>query len=254
LSFSRKRESSSMNGVCHMEILNSLFSSIKEDSSIHQIFAGVHWTAVVSKYCGLSSTFQDPPPHRTVTDVGALTQKSALELATYSKSDIQFEASIGMAALNSLIEINESQCVELNAFDVLAEQGTDKKIAIVGHFPFIPKLRKLARTLWVLEMNLRPGDLPAEKAAEILPQADVIGITGTAFINHTIDELLGLCKRESWVMMIGGTSPLSSVLFDYGVDMIAGSKVIDSQRAVDCISQGATFRQIQGIKHLVMKK
>jgi len=237
-----------------MEILNSLISSIKEDHAIHQIITGVHWTAVVSRYCGLSSTFQDPPPHRPIEGVGSLTKKTALELAEFTRSDIQLEASIGMAALNSLIEVDEKQCIELNAFDELAKQGKEKKIAIVGHFPFIPKLRKLARTLWVLEMNLRPGDLPAEKAEVILPQADVIGITGTAFINHTIDGLLSLCKKDSWVMMIGGTTPLSPVLFDYGVDMIAGSKVIDSQRAINCIGQGATFRQIKGIKHLIMKK
>lgn len=237
-----------------MEILNSLISSIKEDHAIHQIITGVHWSAVVSKYCGLSSTFQDPPPHRPIEGVGNLTEKTALELAEFAKSDIQLEASIGMAALNSLIEVNEKQCIELNAFDELAEKGKDKNIAIVGHFPFIPKLRKLAHSLWVLEMNLRPGDLPAEKAEEILPQADVIGITGTAFINHTIDGLLSLCKKDSWVMMIGGTTPLSPVLFDYGVDMIAGSKVIDPQKAINCIGQGATFRQIEGIKHLIMKK
>ena len=237
-----------------MEILNSLISSIKEDHAIHQIIIGVHWTAVVSRYCGLSSTFQDPPPHRPIEGIGNLTKKTALELAEFARSDTQLEASIGMAALNSLIEVDEKQCIELNAFDELAEQGREKKIAIVGHFPFIPKLRELARTLWVLEMNLRPGDLPAEKAEEILPQADVIGITGTAFINHTIDGLLSLCKKDSWVMMIGGTTPLSPVLFDYGVDMIAGSKVIDPQKAITCIGQGATFRQIEGIKHLIMKK
>ena len=237
-----------------MEILNSLISSIKEDHAIHQIITGVHWTAVVSKYCGLSSTFQDPPPHRPIDGVGNLARRTALELAEFAKSDAQLEASIGMAALNSLIEVNEKQCIELNAFDELAEKGKDKNIVIVGHFPFIPKLRKLARTLWVLEMNLRPGDLPAEKAEEILPQADVIGITGTALINHTLDGLLSHCKKDSWVMMIGGTTPLSPVLFDYGVDMIAGSKVIDPRKAINCIGQGATFRQIEGIKHLIMKK
>lgn len=237
-----------------MEILNSLISSIKEDHTIHQIHTGVHWTAVVSKHCGLSSTFQDPPPHRPIDGVGNLTKKTALELAEFAKSDIQLEASIGMAALNSLIDVDEKQCVELNAFDVLAEKGKDKNVAIVGHFPFIPKLRKLAGTLWVLEMNPRPGDSHAEEAADILPQADVVGITGTSFINHTIDGLLALCKKDSWVMMVGATSPLSTILFNYGVDMIAGSKVIDPQKAIGCISQGATFRQIEGIKHLIMKK
>jgi uncharacterized protein (DUF4213/DUF364 family) len=36
--------------------------------------------------------------------------------------------------------------------------------------------------------------------------------------------------------------------------MIAGSKVVDPQRAIHCISEGATFKQIKGIKHLIMKK
>jgi hypothetical protein len=186
--------------------------------------------------------------------VGKLTQKNALELVGYARSDVQLEASIGMAALNSLIEIDEERCVELNAFEVLAERGKGKDVAIVGHFPFVPKLREIAGRLWVIEKRPREGDLPAEDAGKILPQADVVGITGTCFINHTIDELLGFCRKDSLVMMVGATTPLSPILFDYGVDMIAGSKVIDKQKVIRCISEGATFRQIEGIRHLIMKK
>ena len=237
-----------------MEILDRLIDSINEDHAVHQVVTGIHWTAVLSRHCGLSSTFQDPPPHRTVKDVGSLTEKSALELAAYAGSDIQLEASIGMAALNSLIEVDEKCCARLNAFDVLAEKGKDKNIAIVGHFPFVSKLRKVARKLWVLEKDPRPGDLQAKEAETVLPQADVVGITGTSFINHTLEVLLDHCIKDSWVMMIGATSPFSPILFDYGVDMIAGSKVIDPQKAICCLSEGATFRQLRGIDHLVMQK
>lgn len=237
-----------------MEILDRIIASIKEDHAIHQIVTGIHWTAVMSRYCGLSSTFQDPPPHRMVTDVGRLAEKSALELAAYTGSDIQLEASIGMAALNSLIAIDEKRCARLNAFDVLAEKGKDKDIAIVGHFPFVPKLRKFARNLWVLDKNPRPGDLPSKDAVSVLPRADVVGITGTSFINHTAGELLGLCREDAWVMMIGATSPFSPIMFDYGVDMIAGSKVVYPEKTIRCLSQGATFRQLEGIDHLIMQK
>ncbi len=237
-----------------MKILNELISVLSEDSKVREICCGVHWIAVVSKNCGLASTFRDPSLHRTVRDVGKLTQKNALELVGYARSDIQLEASIGMAALNSLIEIDEERCVELNAFEVLAERGKGKDVAIVGHFPFVPKLREIAGRLWVIEKRPREGDLPAEDAGKILPQADVVGITGTCFINHTIDELLGFCRKDSLVMMVGATTPLSPILFDYGVDMIAGSKVIDKQKVIRCISEGATFRQIEGIRHLIMKK
>ena len=238
----------------HMEILNDLISALTENCKIQEIHTCIHWTAVISRGCGLSSTFQDSRiPHVPVRDAGKLTQKTALEVVEYARSDNLLEASIGMAALNSLIEIDEESCVELNAFEILAEKGRGKNVCVVGHFPFIPRLRKSAGRLWVMEKRPQEGDLSAEEAKNILPLADVVAITGTSFINHTVDELLNLC-RKSFVVMVGATSPLSPVLFDYGVDMIAGSKVVDPQKAIQCISEGATFKQIKGIKHLIMKK
>ncbi len=237
-----------------MEILNDIISTVTEDYKIHEIHTCIHWTAVVSRGCGLSSTFQDDCiPHLPVRDVGKLAQKTALEVVEYARSDNLLEASIGMAALNSLIEIDEDRCVELNAFEILAEKGEGKNVCVVGHFPFIPRMRKLANRLWVIEKRPQEGDLSEEEAENVLPMADVVAITGTSLINHTVDELLSLC-RKSFVVMVGATSPLSPVLFDYGVDMIAGSKVVDPQKAIQYINEGATFKQIKGIKHLIMKK
>ncbi|MDL1958207.1 MAG: DUF364 domain-containing protein [Deltaproteobacteria bacterium] len=237
-----------------MKILNDIISTVTEDHKIREIHTCIHWTAVVSKNCGLSSTFQDDCiPHVPVRDAGNLAQRAALEVVEYARSDNLLEASIGMAALNSLIEIDEDRCVELNAFEILAEKGKGKNVCVVGHFPFIPRMRKLANRLWVIEKRPQKGDLSAEEAENVLPMADVVAITGTSFINHTVDELLSLC-RKSFVVMIGATSPLSPVLFDYGVDMIAGSKVVDPQKAIQCISEGAIFKQIKGIKYLIMKK
>ncbi|RLC27163.1 MAG: hypothetical protein DRH37_11140 [Deltaproteobacteria bacterium] len=237
-----------------MEILDEIITCVKSDSPVRQVFCGIHWTAVVSRYCGLSSTFQDPPPHRPVRDVGGLTGKTALDLVEYARSDSQVEASIGMAALNSLLDVDEDRCDERNAYEILVEKGKGKNVAIIGHFPFVPKLRNQARNLWVLEKNPREGDLPAGEAETVLPSADVVGITGTAFINHTVDRLLRLCRKAAWVMLVGATTPFCPVLFDYGVDMIAGSKVMDAEKAIRCISEGATFRQIKGVRHLIMKK
>jgi uncharacterized protein (DUF4213/DUF364 family) len=98
---------------------------------------------VLSKNCGLASTLHEGHPyHKIVREPGKLRGKSALELAEYAKSDRLLEASIGMAAINSLIDIDETRCIEKNAFDILAEKGSGRNIAIVGHFPWIPKLKK----------------------------------------------------------------------------------------------------------------
>lgn len=235
-----------------MRILDDLISSLKEDSVVKEVYVCVFWTAVVSKNCGLASTLHEGHPyHKVVRDPGKLRGKSALELAEYAKSDRLLEASIGMAAINSLIDVDETRCKEKNAFDVLAEKGRGKNIAVVGHFPWTPKLQKIARNLWVIEQSPREGEFPAEAAEELLPQADVVGLTGTAFTNHTIERLLEL-SRGKFVVLIGPTSPLSSVLFDYGVDVIGGTKVVDAERAIRSITEGAIHRQTEGIKHLNM--
>ncbi len=239
-----------------MKILDDLIQSLKgDDFLVKSVHTCVYWTAVVSKHCGLSSTFREEGPshERGVRDVGRLTQKRALELAEYARSNSLLEASIGMATINSLIEIDESRCLEKNAFDLLLEKGEGKKVAVVGHFPWIPKLRERIKNLWVLEQRLREGDLPAKEADRILPECDVVGITGTSFINHTLEGLLELCKK-AYVVLIGPTSPLSPILFDYGIDAICGSKIVDPDKLIRSISEGATFKEVMGVKLLTLIK
>jgi uncharacterized protein (DUF4213/DUF364 family) len=239
-----------------MKILNDVILSLKgNDFPVKSVHTCVFWTAVVSKHCGLSSTFRDEGPshERGVRDVGSLTRKTALELAEYARSKSLLEASIGMATINSLIDIDESKCIEKNAFEIILEKGQGKHVAVVGHFPWIPKLREKIKDFWVLEQRLREGDLPAKEADKILPQCDVVGITGTSFINHTVEGLLNLCKN-AYVVLVGPTSPLSSVLFEYGIDAICGSKIIDPDQLIRSISEGATFKEVTGVRLLTLTK
>jgi uncharacterized protein (DUF4213/DUF364 family) len=159
-----------------------------------------------------------------------------------------------MASINSLVEIDEKRCVELNAVDLIAEKGKDKRIVIIGHFPFINKLRDISRELRVIEKNPREGDLGEDNVESFLPAAEVVGITGTALTNHTMDALLKLCDPNAYVVVLGDSTPLTPVLFEYGVDAVSGTQVIDSEQALRCVSQGANFRQIKGIRKLTMIK
>jgi hypothetical protein len=194
---------------------------------------------------------QEPPLMRTP---GALLDRSTLELAELALSDRILEAAVGMAAINSLLDVNESMCIEMNAAEIIIEKGTGKRIAVVGHFPFVKRLREKAARLWVIEKNPTEGDLDEHAASEVIPDADVVAVTGTALTNHTLEGLLALCRSDSFVVMLGDTVPLSPLLFDLGVDALSGTRVADTETVLRCVSQGANFRQIKGIRKLTMLK
>jgi len=240
-----------------LKILEDLLSSIRQDGIVKDVRQGPFQTAVLTHNCGLAATSHEYAHHQDIAPVkeaGKLIGKGALEVAKMAYSSSLLEAAVGMATINSLLEVDERNCVALNAKDLIAEKGKDKKVALIGHFPFVPELRQVVKELWVIEQHPREGDFAQSKAESLVPQADVIGITGTAFTNHTIEHLLNLCRSEAYVIVLGGTTPLSPVLFDYGVDAISGTKVIDPDTVLHCVSQGATFRQIKGTRLLTMRK
>jgi uncharacterized protein (DUF4213/DUF364 family) len=239
-----------------MKIIDDLLNSLDYGARLRDIRQGPFQTAVLSRYCGLASTLRDTGHHHKppVKEAGSLLEKTPAELCRLVYSESIPEAAIGLATINSLLEVDETRCQEVNAGDLLAEKGEGKRVAIIGHFPFVPELRKTAKELWVFEQNPTEGDLAADEEEKLLPKADVVGITGTALTNHTIESLLALCDPKAYVVLLGDSAPLSPLLFDYGIDAVSGTRVIEPETVLRCVSQGATFRQIQGIRLLTMKR
>jgi len=191
-----------------------------------------------------------PHGHIQVRDAGRLHHKSARQLAELARSTELLEASIGVAAINSLLEIDDSLAAQLNASEVLMSRGRGKNMALIGHFPFIQQLRETAGQLWVIEQNPVEDEYPAEAAVELLPKAEVVAITSSSLINHTLDGLLSLCSSEATVMLLGPTTPLSPILFNHGVSIISGAIVVDEAAVLRTVGQGASFRQVEGVKLL----
>jgi len=240
-----------------MKILDDLLTTLRRGEIVKDIRQGPFQTAVLTHNCGLATTLRDYSHHQDnapVKEAGRLIGKGALEIAQMAYSPSLLEASIGMATINSLLDIDLGRCVSLNAKDLLAEKGKGRKVALIGHFPFVAELRRVVSELWVLEQHPQEGDFTQSEVGNLVPQADVVGITGTAFTNHTIEHLLGLCRPEAYVIILGGTAPLSPVLFNYGVDAISGTKVVNPEVVLRCVSQGATFRQVKGVRLLTMRR
>lgn len=235
-----------------MDIFERINSALPEGRVI-SVDIGLFWIAVVVEQngiqrCGLAATLSNCEFEHArlpaVEEAGRIEQHSALELANWVYSTSYTEVGVGLATINALLPPIENP-VDLAAEDYIARQGANCQVALIGHFPFVTKLKDWVKKLWVLELNPKEDDLPASAAPEIIPQADILAITATTLINHTFDGIFNLRKPGAKVLLLGPSTPLSPVLFQCGVDVLSGSIVEDPDSVLPLVRQGATFRQVR---------
>jgi hypothetical protein len=242
-----------------INLLRNIISSQKDSYHVSHIHTSVYWTAVLSLRCGLASTLAaalSPSEENQVENAGRLLPAESKALADLSFSPRILEASIGVAAINSMIPIDESLCLDLNAEAEIRRQGKGRRVGVIGHFPFVKRLLAEAKELWVFELpgRDRTGDLIGDEIKRLLPQAEVVAITSTTLINHTLGSILDNVDPTAYKMMVGPSTPLSPILFDYGFDALSGSLVVDSDQVLTYIGQGANFRQVQGVRKVTMRR
>jgi uncharacterized protein (DUF4213/DUF364 family) len=238
-------------------VSRSVFNDLLEqigDAPVQDVLVGTHWTAVVTesggqKCCGLASSQQPNNLHDhnggpAVPDAGSLHHCAGKALAKLALSASPPEVSVGMAAINALLPHQEETWVDLNAETVIANKGADKHVALVGHFPFVRRLRQRVEKLSVLELRPRADDLPAHAAPDVIPEADIVALTSLTLLNGTFDGLMQLCHPGALVLLLGPTTPLSPILFDYGVHILSGSIVTNIEAVLRTIGQGGNFRQV----------
>ncbi len=241
-----------------MSILQEIISTVPDTiPPLRALVVGAYWTIAWAEEAGMAITFRERRHHGggfPVPEAGDLLRMETAELVQWALSPRLLRASIGMAVLNAVLPPHPELEFDLNVKEAIFAEGKGRPVAILGHFPFIPELRQVADPLWVLEMEPAPGDLSADMAPEILPKADVVGLTSSAFVNHTIDDLLDLCRNARLVVLLGGSTPMAPLLLDHGVDIIGGVRFDDPRRAMEDIGQGATYRQIRGMRMVAIAK
>ena len=240
-----------------MRILRELLHSLKNDSPVTAGVLGSHLIALASRRLGLSANLQSPDypdPVVPMQEVETLVGRSARDLANWLLEDELIRAGIGMAALNSLLEVDYSALVEANAKEIIADRSAGKNLMVVGHFPFVEQLQSKVRNLWVMEKAPHEGDLSEEEGYQILPEADVVAITGSSLINRTFERIIANCKLGSFKVMLGPSTPLSPILLDFDLDVIGGALVEDVSTVLNMVKKGVPFRRMQGIRTMVIAK
>ncbi len=223
-----------------MEILNKLIENI-EDYEIKDSLVGVFETIIESKYCGISSTLKPAyrKPYNNIDIIG----NSAKKVAKLALSDNELEASIGIATINSALNRDNLKLKKINAYDLLPNYNN---VGVVGRFPFIKKLKHQINKLYVFELFPQKGEYHSKYLKNYINELDILAITATTLINHTFEELVKYKTNKTKIILLGPSTPLSPILFDYGIDIISGTIIKDKDLFINGIKEGKGFKNLKG--------
>jgi uncharacterized protein (DUF4213/DUF364 family) len=185
---------------------------------------------------------------------GNLRGSSAFDLAHEALSANGLGRGLGIAALNALADTcwrrrphSEAELrVGVDAFDA-TEIGPADKVVVVGAFvPFLRALKQRGQLFLVLEQNpatLKADEMPffrsADEARTVIPEADVVLITGSALVNDTLEELLALRKPGARVTVVGPTvGMLPDAFLRRGADILGSVRITEPDAFLDVLAEG----------------
>ena len=105
-------------------------------------------------------------------------------------------------------------------------------VGMIGYIPpVVDQLNRLEAKVYIFDkgLTINGGDGAAQvmgmsQQAEILPQCDLMIITGTTLINGSLDQLLALCQKAREIVLVGSSTPMLTEAFKgTGVTALAGS-------------------------------
>lgn len=255
-----------------MEILRELIGIIRDKDIVGSlglrpvdVRIGVFYTGVKlnTGHAGIAYTpIHDlpeaiccPKSHAKMPQAGELLNQDIQTLVEYSLEEKSpLKAAIGVATLNALsaILLEEKNCPYKvaglgNALDLI-EIGKEDTVGMIGAFPpFIKQLKEACKKLHVFEKNpwlkreagieLKPEIL--EK--DILPQCNVLIITGVTIVNHTLEPILESCRAAREVVLVGPTASMyPEPFFRRGVTVMGGVRITDTDRVMKILSEGGS--------------
>jgi len=216
-------------------IYDELIDLVPAGEVVRNIWMGSYWILVESSGggYGLAQNVSGQVPEAAEKLVG----RPVREVAGLMKSWNFWEAALGLAALNTRGQSAAAR--DGDAFEHFMSRVKGRKVAVIGRFPYLEKLRPQCAGLVVLERAPREGDLPDSAAEYVLPEQEVVFITSTALINKTLPRLLELCAGAQ-VGLVGPSTPLLPELFKHGLAALSGLVVTDPAAVAPVVQEGGT--------------
>ncbi|MFZ2208399.1 MAG: DUF364 domain-containing protein [Porticoccaceae bacterium] len=222
---------------------------------VQEIVLGLVWTLCRSERgTGLAMTPAGAP--RTLPWSGTLAGRPLTELAAWLRAWDPHAASIGLAAVNAVLNRLDNPLLaralplaprgpgNLAVFEHFLPQIAGRRVVVIGRYPGLDAYAG-QMDLNVLERQPSERDLPDPACEYLLPAADWVFLTASSLANKTFPRLAALSRNAITVLMGPGT-PWVGELTTFGIDYLAGVEVLDHDALRRTLAEGGGVRLFEG--------
>ena len=244
------------------EILGSeLASLVVERAVVGLFFTGVKLSNGTAGACAtpiktIPEAVCCPTSAMAMPFPGKLRGRPAFDLAKEAFGNHGIRRATGIAAMNALADTcwrrrphPEAELrLGIDAFDATDIRPGDNVVVIGAFVPFLRELKRRRQPFLVLEQDAAtlkaeemPSFRPADQAPAVVPEADVLLITGTTLINDTLEGLLGAAKPAARVTMVGPTvSLLPDAFLRRAANILGTVRITEPDEFLETLAEGGS--------------
>ncbi|MCX6254267.1 MAG: DUF364 domain-containing protein [Bacteroidia bacterium] len=242
-------------------LLKNKYGTRFENLTVSDVRIGLHLTAVrlSDDSIGTSATLADNHPFcaKSNRDFGDFTPLRIRGQKVHDILETNKESSVILSLKTAVLNAISSNVISSGNYKIidncdpiqLIDLNSRKTITVVGAFQsYIRKIAGTGNKLFILELNEnslaqehKKFYISAGKYDKILPDSDIVIITGQTLVNRTIDDLLSAISPGTQVIVTGPSSNiLPDILFENKVSIIGAVRITDPEILFDIVSEGGT--------------
>ena len=131
----------------------------------------------------------------------------------------------------------------------LVDLSGQKTISIVGAFKsYIQKFGETNHTMNIIEIRpeaippeYRKHYVPSDQAYDVLPNSDIVIITGSTLVNNSLKDLIHYLPKHGITILVGPSSSfIPDVIFEQGIDIIGATRITHPAKMLQIVSEAAT--------------
>lgn len=163
---------------------------------------------------------------------------------------------VGIATMNALATLcwdrrphpDVEMEIGVDAFDAACIRPGQTVVVVGAFVPFLRELKRRGQPYLVLEQDpatLKADEMPfyrhATQAPVVVPQADVLLITGTTLLNDTLDDILAAARPDACKVVVGPTVGLvPDAYLRRGCDVLGTIRVTRADDFLDALAEGGS--------------